>query len=299
MDKHFELNGPIKDINSYPAWAQDMVADTEAAKRDVVDHELFRLMRDGKLDPVTTRHFMVATWPVIERFPAYMARSLLKTRYGRSASDNLARRWLVRNIRVEQNHAEHWLAWAEGSGVRRSDVLEGAAPHGTEVLPDWCEEVVCEDSLAAGMAATNFAIEGVTGEWAYVVYDSAVYRESFDPNHRTRSLRWLELHAAYDDVHPWEALEIICSIIGNAPKGEEVGYLTECVKRSYISMRILGDRCMEAGYEAEKTGGAAEFVRRRGAETPRVAAMRPSREDSNPARASLKVRHADRIINKS
>ena len=38
-----------------------------------------------------------------------MAQSLLKTRYGRSEGDNLARRWLVRNIRVEQNHAEYWL----------------------------------------------------------------------------------------------------------------------------------------------------------------------------------------------
>ena len=299
MNKHFELNGPVKDINSYPAWAQDMVANTEAAKRDVVDHELFRLMRDAQLDFITTRHFMVAIWPVIERFPAYMAQSLLKTSYGRSAGDNLARRWLVRNIRVEQNHAEHWLAWAEGSGVPRSDVLEGAAPHGTEVLPNWCEEVVCEDSLAAGMAATNFAVEGVTGDWAYLVYDSEEYRESFDPSHRTRSLRWLELHAAYDDVHPWEELEIICSAMGNSPNSEEVSYITECVKRSYISMRILGDRCMDAGYEAQKTTNAAEFIRRRSVETLRGGAMRASLEGLNRTQANHKVRHADRITNKS
>lgn len=299
MSTQFELSGPMKDIHSYPGWAQDMVADTEAAKRDVVDHELFRLMRAEKLDPVTTRHFMVAIWPVIERFPAYMARSLLKTSYGRSAGDDLARRWLVRNIRVEQNHAEHWLNWAEGSGVRRSDVLGGAPPHGTEVLPDWCEEVVCMDSLAAGLAATNFAVEGVTGEWAYSVYDSAVYRESFDPSHRTRSLRWLELHAAYDDVHPWEALEIICSVTGNAPDGEEVSYLTECVKRSYVSMRILGDRCMDARYEAERLGSAAAFMRRLSAEAPRHGVMRTGLEGSKHARTNQKAKHADQINHRS
>lgn len=299
MNEHFELKGPVKDINSYPAWAQDMVANTEAAKREVVEHELFRLMREAKLDLMTTRHFMVAIWPVIERFPAYMAQSLLKTRYGRSAGDNLARRWLVRNIRVEQNHAEHWLAWAEGSGVRRSDVLEGTAPHGTEVLPDWCEEVVCKDSLAAGMAATNFAVEGVTGEWAYLVYDNPVYRESFDPDHRTRSLRWLELHAAYDDAHPWEALEIICSVMGNAPNSEEVGYLTECVERSYVSMRILGDRCMDARYETERFGTAAAFMKRRGAETPRNEAMQTRIEGSNRTRTNRKAQHADPITHRS
>lgn len=298
MNEHFELSGPVKDITSYPVWAQDMVANTEAAKRDVVNHELFRLMRTAKLNSMTTRNFMVAIWPVIERFPAYMAQSLLKTRYGRSRADDLARRWLVRNIRVEQNHAEHWLAWAEGSGVQRNDVLEGKAPHGTEALANWCEEAVCKDSLAAGMAATNFAVEGVTGEWAYYVYDSAVYRESFDPGHRTRSLRWLELHAAYDDVHPWEALEIICSIMGNTPNGEEVGYLTECVQRSYVSMRVLGDRCMDANYESEQIGSAAEFMRRGGAEAPRDEAMRARLEGLSRARTNHKARHAGRITNK-
>lgn len=299
MDEKFALTGPRKDIESYPAWAQDMVGKAQAAKQEVVEHELFRLMREARLDPLIMRHFMVAIWPVIERFPAYMAQSLLKTRYGRSVGDDLARRWLVRNIRVEQNHAEHWLNWAEGSGVARSDVLRGAAPHGTEVLPNWCEEAVCTDSLAAGMAATNFAIEGVTGEWAYSVYDSAVYRESFDSSHRTRTLRWLELHAAYDDAHPWEALEIICTIMGNDPNIEEVEYLGECVKRSFVSMRILGDRCMEAGKESEKLGSAAAFMRRREAETPRGVAMQASLDASEHMRSDYTVGHADRITHKS
>src|SRR3546814_6241275 len=68
---------------------------------------MWDLMREVSLSHSATRHFMVGIWPVIERFPAYMALSLLKTRFGRSPGDNLARRWLVRNIRVEQNHAEY------------------------------------------------------------------------------------------------------------------------------------------------------------------------------------------------
>ena len=82
-----------------------------------------------------TYSFMVGIWPVIERFPAYMAQSLLKTRYGRSEGDDLARQWLVRNIRVEQNHAKHWINWAEGAGVTRGEVLFGTAPRGTEICP--------------------------------------------------------------------------------------------------------------------------------------------------------------------
>lgn len=155
------------------------------------------------------------------------------------------------------------------------------------------------DSLAAGLAATNFAIEGVTGEWAYSVYDSAVYRESFDPSHRTRSLRWLELHAAYDDAHPWEALEIICSVVGNAPNSEEVSYLTECVERSYVSMRILGDRCMDAHYETERLGSAATFMRRLNVESPRHGAMRTGLDGSKRARTNEKAEHADQITHRS
>lgn len=246
MNARFERTGPLDALTSYPQWAQDMVADCQATKQKVLDHELWAMMRDTTLDQVSTANFMIGIWPFIERFPGYMALNLLKTRYGRSPGDNLARRWLVRNIRVEQNHAQYWLNWAEGSGVPTEDVLHGRAPHGTQVLADWCEEVSANGTLAAGIAATNYAIEGVTGEWTQPIYDSELYAESFPPKTRASSLRWLQLHAAYDDVHPWEALEIVCTLMGTAPAADEVAHLGECIRRSYTSMCILGDLCMEA-----------------------------------------------------
>jgi pyrroloquinoline quinone (PQQ) biosynthesis protein C len=246
MMTKFELQGPMTSISSYPAWTQDMVDACESTKQRVLKHDLWTGMRRANLDAVTTRNFMVANWPVIERFPSYMAMSLLKTRYGRSAGDDLARKWLVRNIRVEQNHAKYWLAWGIGSGVSRREILEGVAPAGTQSLPQWCEQVCASDSLEAGIVATNYAIEGVTGEWTKPVFESAAYAQSFDEDQRKSSLRWLELHAAYDDTHPWEALEIVCTIVGTAPRADVVQHLTECVQRSYRAMVILGDRCMPA-----------------------------------------------------
>ncbi|MHB1271232.1 MAG: TenA family transcriptional regulator [Rhodanobacter sp.] len=244
MNASFERTGPLKELTSYPQWAQDMVADCEGAKQSVVDHELWGMMCDGILGHAGTSSFMVGIWPVIERFPAYMAQSLLKTRYGRSAGDNLARRWLVRNIRVEQNHAEYWLNWAEGAGVARETVLHGLAPRGTEALANWCEEVSSRDTLVASIAATNYAVEGATGEWSQLIYESKSYVESFPAHSRTGTLRWLQLHAAYDDTHPWEALEIVCTLLGMAPAADEVAHIGECIKRSYTSMRILADRCV-------------------------------------------------------
>lgn len=244
MNARFERIGNLTDLASYPAWAQDMVVDCDRVKQTVVDHELWDAMRERRQDASSTHHFMVGIWPVIERFPGYMANSLLKTRYGRSPGDNLARRWLVRNIRVEQNHAEYWLDWAEGVGIPRDAVLRDESPSGADVLADWCEKVSSDSSLAAGIAATNYAIEGATGEWAQILYGSESYAHSFDKEIRARSLRWLKLHAAYDDTHPWEALEIVCTLAGNNPSVQEVAILTECVKRSYTNMRLLADCCV-------------------------------------------------------
>lgn len=245
MNVRFERSGPLTELSSYPQWAQDMVGECDLVKQTVVDHELWDVMRDSKPNHESTVNFMVGIWPVIERFPGYMAHSLLKTRYGRSEGDNLARHWLVRNIRVEQNHADYWLKWAEGAGVPREEVLKGIAPYGTQVLANWCEEISSRGSLAASIAATNYAVEGATGEWSQILYDSEKYASQFPIQTRKMSLRWLQLHAAYDDTHPWEALEIVCTVLGAAPAPAEVAHVAECIKRSYTSMRILADRCVE------------------------------------------------------
>jgi pyrroloquinoline quinone (PQQ) biosynthesis protein C len=246
MNRRFERTGPLTELASYPQWAQDMVEACEAARQSVIRHELWDRMREVRLGQEGTRNFMAGIWPVIERFPGYMARNLLKSEYGRSPGDDMARRWLVRNIRVEQNHAEYWLNWAEGTGVAREDVLHGERPQGSQVLADWCEEVSRHDSLAAGIIATNYAVEGATGEWSQLLYGSEAYAQSLPSPRRAQSLRWLQLHAAYDDTHPWEALEIVCTLKGTGPAADEVDHLAECVRRSYIGMRILADRCLAA-----------------------------------------------------
>jgi len=247
MNTRFELAGPLTELSSYPQWTQEMVGECNLVKEQVVNHELWDMMRSCALDADSTANFMAGIWPVIERFPAYMAQSLLKTRFGRSDGDNLARRWLVRNIRVEQNHAEYWLNWAEGAGVSREQVLHGSAPFGAQTLARWCEEICSRGSLAASIAATNYAVEGATGDWSERVYESRTYVESFPEPVRKSSLRWLQLHAAYDDTHPWEALEIVCTLLGTSPSAAEVAHIGECIKRSYTSMCISMESCVNGG----------------------------------------------------
>jgi pyrroloquinoline quinone (PQQ) biosynthesis protein C len=90
-----------------------------------------------------------------------------------------------------------------------------------------------------------------------LIFESKSYAESFPPKIRAGTLRWLQLHAAYDDTHPWEALEIVCTIMGTEPAADEVAHITECIKRSYTSMRILADRCVEPHRLSEVLSSAA------------------------------------------
>lgn len=57
-------------------------------------------------------------------------------------------------------------------------------------------------------------------------------------------MRWLKQHAHYDDTHPWEALEIVCSLIGADAEPKYVTLLGRCIANSddYMSMSL--DHCL-------------------------------------------------------
>lgn len=247
MNEEYVRVGPLKEIASYPMWAQELVQLCADSKKQVVEHELFRRMRDAELDNNTLHHFLIGIWPVIDQFPQYMALNLLKIRYGRTRGQDMARKYLVRNIRVEQSHAEHWLEWALASGVQREDLMFSPVPVPVLALCHWCWHSSERDSLALGMAATNYAIEGATGEWALQVCSRDLYEQTFAPSQRSKAMRWLKMHAQYDDSHPWEALEIICTLLGGNPTSRDFSHMHTAICNSYDYMRMTLDYCLDAG----------------------------------------------------
>ncbi|HEY9029154.1 MAG TPA: iron-containing redox enzyme family protein [Burkholderiaceae bacterium] len=246
MDDSFAREGELTDIRSYPAWAQDLAGDCAQDRRLVAEHELFRLMRDGELAPGQVITFLASVWPVIEQFPQYMALNLLKVQLGRARGHSEARRYLIRNIRVEQNHADHWIEWARASGLSTDDLLQAEVTVEANALSHWCWHTCERDSLAAGMAATNYAIEGVTGDWSALVCSTDTYENSFPANVRAKAMKWLKLHAKYDDTHPWEALEIICTLLGRQPTRRYYELVRSRVLTSYRYMRLTLDQCLES-----------------------------------------------------
>src|SRR5690606_20302912 len=131
-----------------------------------VEHELYQRLRDGRLKAGTIRQYLIGGWPVVEQFSLYMAQALTKTRYGRHPGEDMARRWLMRNIRVELNHADYWLHWCQAHGISLEELQAQDVPLELNALNDWCWRVCSTEPLIVIIAAINYAIEGATGEWS-------------------------------------------------------------------------------------------------------------------------------------
>ncbi len=246
MSQEFRRTGDLKTISSYPVWVQRVVRETNVHKRRVVEHELFALMRDAKLPLAAMQRFLVGVWPTIEQFPRYMSMNLKKITYADSVGEDMARRYLIQNIRVEQKHAEHWATWAASAGLTINDLRSGSEVEGLHALAHWAWYVCDTASLAVAVAATNYAIEGATGEWSCVVCATDTYARSLPEEIRVPAMRWLKVHAEYDDTHPWEALDIVATLLGHAPSQAQVAEVRRAIQSSYAYMEMALDHAMRA-----------------------------------------------------
>ncbi|MBV8502833.1 MAG: iron-containing redox enzyme family protein [Paucibacter sp.] len=246
----FKRSGELKDLSSYPIWLQEVVTETNVDKARVVGHRLFSLMRDARLPLSVMRRFLIGTWPTIEQFPRFMAKNLEKISFGESEGHDMARRYLMHNIRVEQKHADHWVEWAKSANLSVDDLRNAEGHDAMTSLAHWCWQISDRATLAVGMAATNFAVEGATGEWSCVVCSKKDYAESLPEDIRGPATRWLRVHAEYDDTHPWEALEIIATLLGHVPDPVEVAAIRRAIRSSYAYMEIAADWAMSASEQA-------------------------------------------------
>ncbi|MEA3119718.1 MAG: hypothetical protein QOI13_2988 [Paraburkholderia sp.] len=244
MDPSFHRVGELKNIGSYPAWLGDVLDKTAGAKQRVIAHPIFAAMREAQLTTRQAETFLVNGWPVVVQFPQYMAMMLQRLRYGHSRGEDMARRFLTRNIRVEQNHADYWVDWAAAHDVSKLTLMKGSSASLAYALSHWCWKSGNADRLAASIAAINYAIEGITGEWSTFVCSSDAYALSFAPTIRRKAMRWLSLHAHYDDEHPWEALDIVATLLGNAPDANEIYEVQRSIEMSFEYYKIGLDCCL-------------------------------------------------------
>jgi pyrroloquinoline quinone (PQQ) biosynthesis protein C len=235
----------LERIARYPQWARDLLLESQRSRDAVVAHDTWRLMREGEAGRRLHQIMLIGFWPLIERFPSFLALNLLKTSHGRDVGINAARSWLARNLRTEAHHAAWYLDWAEAVGVSRDEMLDGARPSEMTAIVDWCWRISHEGDLAEGMAATNYAIEGVTGDWVRGVVQSERYTQLFAGRDVEKAMRWLVAHAEYDASHPFEALDIIVQILGAHPPGDRTRRIGWAVGKSYELHRLALDAALE------------------------------------------------------
>lgn len=250
----FRRTGELKSIVSYPQWLQQVVHDTASDKARVVEHPLFALLRDAQLPLPALRQFLVGVWPTIEQFPRFMAMNLKKASFGACAGHDMARRYLMHNIRVEQKHADYWVEWARSAGLSLEDLRYGEGVEGLQALAHWCWYVSDQASLAVAVAATNYAIEGATGEWSCLVCSKTTYADSLPAELRTSATRWLRVHAEYDDTHPWEALDIVATLLGDSPSPAMVDEVRRAIRTSLAYMAMALDHALVAAVPGEFAG---------------------------------------------
>jgi pyrroloquinoline quinone (PQQ) biosynthesis protein C len=217
MDLTSKRNANRVVITPHPEWAQRFWDELTTYKDRVVEHIYFKELAQGTLSIERARKGLIDFYPLVENFPKYMALNMAKTNGRRIDSHRLTKSWLLQNMKVEQKHADWWCDWAECIHLDRK-MLDQAQPSALmDAINHFLWNINTYGSLAEGLAATNLAIEWATGEWTVrIIQGVTSYSQQGLAVINQKTMAWLKAHAAYDDLHPYEAMELIKKVATNA-----------------------------------------------------------------------------------
>jgi pyrroloquinoline quinone (PQQ) biosynthesis protein C len=201
--------GVPAELSPHPMWIQTLQHFMRPYWDTVLKGSFVEGAASAQLSVSELRGWMLQMYPFIHAFPKFLAEALIKV------EDDYSRSFLIDNIRVEKAHAEHWIWMGQGFGLKREDMLEMAdynqpVLRDVQSLTDWLWYINTKGSLPEAIAATSFAIEGVTGDLARrTLAGFESYRDRPGVDMSSRTSKWMREHARYDDEHPKVALEII------------------------------------------------------------------------------------------
>lgn len=206
-------------ITPHSAWAQAFWDRLVPAKNKVSQHPFFVDLAAGTLSVECLKHALLNFYPLVAHFPSYMAMSLAKATDFKQAGVTNARNWLIQNIKVEERHLFWYRDWAEGFGLTVEQLDQVQPPAAMDAINHFLWSVNYRGSLAESIAAANLAIEWATGDWTIQVYKGiSAYTEQPGVEINKRTLAWLRAHAHYDDLHPYEAMELIKQLCDHDPE---------------------------------------------------------------------------------
>jgi pyrroloquinoline quinone (PQQ) biosynthesis protein C len=201
--------GLMYELSPHPQWIKSLQDYVRPYWEELLQGEWGNAVASGRLTVSEMQGWILQLYPFIHAFPKFLAEALIKV------EDEYARSFLIDNIRVEKAHAEHWIWMGQGFGLRQEEMLEladGTRPvlRDVQSLTDWLWYVNTKGTLAEAVAATSFAIEGITGDLSRrVISGFESYRGTPGVDMNPKTYKWMREHARYDDEHPKIALEIV------------------------------------------------------------------------------------------
>jgi pyrroloquinoline quinone (PQQ) biosynthesis protein C len=187
-----------------PSWILEMEQEIEPYRLAILTCPLVQEASNGILPLGVMQSWMIQLYPFIETFPHWIALNIAKT------EDASSRGFMIDNIRVEKRHAEQWVNMAQGFGAA-PNVLRTVIPlPEVDALTHWLWSINTKGSLAEGVAATNYAIEGITHDIAMLtVKGFPAYARYEEVRLNKKTYGWMAAHAHYDDMHPIQAMEVV------------------------------------------------------------------------------------------
>ena len=201
--------GSMYDVSPRPVWVDTLYRFVRPYWDALLNGEFAEGAAATRLSVDEVRGWIWQMYPFVHAFPKFLAEALIKV------EDDYSRNFLIDNIRVEKQHAEHWIWMGQGFGLAKQEMLdlaEGKRPilRDVQSLTDWMWYVNTRGSLAEAVAATSYAIEGVTGDLTRKTLQGfEAYGKLPGVEMNALTSRWMRSHAKYDDEHPRMALEVI------------------------------------------------------------------------------------------
>ena len=218
-----------------PPWVMQLKEEVAPHWQAILDCPLVREAASGALSMEQMRAWLIQLYPFIEAFPKWIALSIAKTQ------DPVSRAFMIDNVRVEKRHAEQWVNMADGFGIDASELFTVRPIPQVDALTHWLWSINMQGSLPEAVAATNYAIEGITHDISTTVVKGFPKYEGRDGLRLTKkAYSWMEAHAAYDDLHPIQALHVMKLYTVSKDLEDKVIF---AAKRSLEYMLMALDAC--------------------------------------------------------
>ena len=235
-------------INPHNVWSQQFWDDLTPYKNRISEHPFFVNMASGQLTVKSFRYALLHFYPLVAHFPSYMALALAKATHFSESGVPETRDWLIQNIKVEERHLNWYRDWAGGFGIAVAELDSVKPSAAMNAVNHFLWNINTRASLCESLAATNLAIEWATGDWSSRVYKGIqAYTVHPEVSINKRTIAWLRAHAHYDDLHPYEAMELIKRLADGSPALQQRAFNAAKEGLAYYEMAL--DACYKIHLE--------------------------------------------------